>query len=386
MCSGIHIPRGTSSSRFLSEGKQLDAWRTVLAAPIFAALAVHIMPDATMLLAAADPEAELPRGKGGKKRAAESGADLLLLLSAQELPAHLRQQLEEALSAQVKHAANEFEATAQSVVNTAREQFLEKITAIAIDFNTKHERTERDLADTKIRVAASEVATKELRDSVGKLEKIVAEAESRNPSIDVANLGTWDRAADPCTFWFGAASPFGLEDLKRAIAPWLANSQVNIEQVSFNSTDVLRRHSFTLTGGTVVAEPRARRLHDSIHVGRIWRDFNITSGNSAPSSLYVSADKSPRTVRREVQLKRLGALISKRFDQFTLRLQRSQGYITYENEVIVQLLVGTSPDELTKIRWTAAAVRMGLNADQQSNIRIAFENTFSDALASAQWL
>ena len=48
--------------------------------------------------------------------------------------------------------------------------------------------------------------------------------------------------------------------------------------------------------------------------------------------------------------------------------------------------MGTSPDELTKIRWTAAAVRMGLNADQQSNIRTAFENTFSDALASAQWL
>ena len=298
MCSGIHIPRGTTSSRSISEGKQLDAWRTVLAAPIFAALAVHIMPDATMLLAAADPEAELLRGRGGKKRAAESGADLLLLLSAQELPAHLRQQLEEALSAQVKQAANEFEATAQSVVNTARELFLDKITSIAVDFNTKHERTERDLADTKSRIAATEVAARELRVSVDKLQKIVAEAESRTPCIDVASQGTWDRAADPCTFWFGAASPFGTEDLKLALAPWLADSQVSLEQVSFNTTGILRRHSFTLTGGTVVAEPRARRLHESLHVGRVWRDVNITIGNSALTSLYVSADKSPRAVRR----------------------------------------------------------------------------------------
>ena len=340
--------------------------------------------DATMLRAGSDSGDEVPRGKGVK--GIDPWHDSASKLPAQELPAHLRVQLEEVLNVQVKHAAHDFEATAQKVVNTAREQFLEQITAIAVDFNTKHERTERDLADTKIRVAASEVATKELRDSVDKLEKIVAEAESRNPSIDVANLGSWDRAADPCTFWFGAASPFGLEDLKRAIAPWLADSQVTIEQVSFNSTGVLRRHSFTLTGGTVVAEPRARRLHESLHVGRIWRDFKITIGNSAPSSLYVSADKSPRTVRREVQLKRMGALINQRFEQFTLRLQRSQGYITYENEVVVQLLVGSSPDEPTKVRWTAAAVRLGINDGHQSNIRIAFESSFSDALASAQWL
>ena len=82
----------------------------------------------------------------------------------------------------------------------------------------------------------------------------------------------------------------------------------------------------------------------------------------------------------------LGALINQRFDQFTLRLQRSHGYITHENEVTVQLLVGSSPDEPTKMRWTEAAVRLGINDDQQSNIRIAFESFFPNTLASAQWL
>ena len=59
------------------------------------------MPDAAMPAAAAAAGAEDKGGKGGR----DPWHDGALKLAANELPAHLRHQLEEALSVQVQNAA-----------------------------------------------------------------------------------------------------------------------------------------------------------------------------------------------------------------------------------------------------------------------------------------
>ena len=64
------------------------------------------------------PDAAEDDSKDGKRR--DPWHDAAQKLSAQELPAHLRHQLQEALAAQVKVAAGEFEATAKTVVDKAR--------------------------------------------------------------------------------------------------------------------------------------------------------------------------------------------------------------------------------------------------------------------------
>ena len=154
-------------------------------------------PSSTFLSPAeVEFEAELPRDK--EEKAVDAWHDYATQLPAQvahkratvtppvlQLPAHLRAQLEEVLKYQVKHAAQLFEATAQSVVSTARERFLEKLNTIAADFNAKHERTERDSVAAQSRFAASDSvdnAVGRFRAPIDKRMKAIVDAEARNQS------------------------------------------------------------------------------------------------------------------------------------------------------------------------------------------------------------
>eukprot|EP00959_Pyramimonas_sp_CCMP1952_P367405 7695338-Pyramimonas_sp.AAC.1 len=116
---------------------------------------------------------------------------------------------------------------------------MDTITSITADFHARIERAERDLQSTKRRVEKTEAATRELRESVAKLQRIVGEAEARNPCLDITNTA-FDRQADPCTFWCGAATTVSTEEFKTAPTAWLRDANVTFEQISSTAQDWTR--------------------------------------------------------------------------------------------------------------------------------------------------
>eukprot|EP00959_Pyramimonas_sp_CCMP1952_P398792 8356205-Pyramimonas_sp.AAC.1 len=69
----------------------------------------------------------------------------------------------------------------------------------------------------------------------------------------------------------------------------------------FNAVGPAKRHPFQVSGGTVVAEPRAQRFRGALRNGKEWRTVHLSLANGARVPLDVSADKSPKAVRAEVQ-------------------------------------------------------------------------------------
>eukprot|EP00959_Pyramimonas_sp_CCMP1952_P179383 3750101-Pyramimonas_sp.AAC.1 len=64
-------------------------------------------------------------------------------------------------------------------------------------------------------------------------------------------------------------------DVLPALADWFRAAAVTGAQIAFNTTGPQRRRSFSVTGGALLAEPRAKKLCDDLRVGNDWCDFNI---------------------------------------------------------------------------------------------------------------
>ena len=156
---------------------------------------------------------------------------------------------------QVQEAASRFEATAKAVTAAASKEFLESITSITAELSKRHEATERTISAVSARTAMLETANLELKQSVSKLESIVSQAEARAPALNLDALGSWNRDADPSVFWCSSAQEFNQPELESALKDWFQAANVEPGHVIYNTVGPAKRHSFQLSGGTVVAEP-----------------------------------------------------------------------------------------------------------------------------------
>ncbi|CAK0880526.1 unnamed protein product, partial [Prorocentrum cordatum] len=222
-----------------------------------------------------------------------------------------------------------------------------------------HDRTERDLHDVKTRMAMSEQSMREFCDTFSKLQRIVGNAEARQPCLKVDAIGSFDRAADPCTFWRGCASAFSVDELTASLECCFSAAEVTLDHIAFNTTG--------LGSGTPSRSLAARCWLNSEPVVFIHLYVMVATGVNLK-------------LWREIQVKRLAKIIQDRFPTMDIHIYRSQGCLTSQNEALVQLHVGATADEPTRLQWTAAAVRLDIDDERQRCIRTGFESSFADAL------
>ena len=118
-----------------------------------------------------------------------------------------------------------------------------------------------------------------------------------------------------------------------------------------------------------------------MRIGRDWRTFSC---NGVP--MYVSADKSPKLVRQEIQLKKLAKIINNANQDISPKIHRTDGYLSSDNQPIVRLHVGVRPENATKIQWSDAAEGAGLTPAMQSACDEALAAAFADAATTVSWL
>ena len=151
--------------------------------------------------------------------------------------------------------------------------------------------------------------------------------------------------------------------------------------VRYNNTAPAKRVSITVLGADSIAVPRAQALHHHLRIGRDWRTFSL---GGVPC--YVSADKSPKLVRQEIQLKKLARIINNAKQDLSPKIHRTDGHLSIDNVPIVRIHVGSRPEIATKIQWSDAAEGAGLTPAMQSSCADALAAAFADAATSVSWI
>ena len=69
-----------------------------------------------------------------------------------------------------------------------------------------------------------------------------------------------------------------------------------------------------------------------------------------------------------------------------VKIHRAGGYLSYNGDVLVQLMVGNVADQASTLRWAAAAVTHHIDDAMQNAIAEELTAAFADPLSSVQWL
>ncbi|CAK0794182.1 unnamed protein product [Prorocentrum cordatum] len=142
------------------------------------------------------------------------------------------------------------------------------------------------------------------------MEDIINTAQAANPTIDLATLGTLDRQPH-----FGiSCAGAGTETSPKAANVWIKwPTLLDTRSRACGSTLLLLRTAI-ISWFLVVTLWHAplRKLYAALKIGNTYRTFTAFDAHGSAVAMYIGADKSPKMVRQEVQLKRMLRIINER--------------------------------------------------------------------------
>ncbi|CAK0856615.1 unnamed protein product, partial [Prorocentrum cordatum] len=140
------------------------------------------------------------------------------------------------------------------------------------------------------------------------------------------------------------------------MSEWLTAAGYSLSRVRFNADAPTKRHSFTVLGGDA-----------ALKIGNARRTLTAVDAHGSAVAMYISADKSPKMVRQEVQLKRMLRIINERAPK-SWKLHRSKGCISLGALAVVGLFVGDSPESASRVQWSGAALSGGIRVVLQRHV------------------
>ncbi|CAK0806208.1 unnamed protein product, partial [Prorocentrum cordatum] len=247
---------------------------------------------------------------------------LELIRFAQALEARLTSIFAE----QMQLATSRVQAETTSILQSATSTFHNEVQAIlgrVRQQDTRLDTLDYTVRDINQRAHVVETKQQQLRADTERIQASFAMAETTFPPLDLAALAVWDRPPDSRFYSFGAATAVQSSEVYRALEPWIKWSSSG---------------------------------HFGCGAGGKWRHFFCIDTPGAVTPLYANAERSRKTLRREVQTKKLAHLFGERHEGHFLRKVGSDGIVSCNAAPIVSVEVGNNAFAATQLRWDSAAI------------------------------
>ncbi|CAK0907827.1 unnamed protein product, partial [Prorocentrum cordatum] len=193
-----------------------------------------------------------------------------------------------------------------------------------------------------------------LRQEVDRLTELVGMAEQQAGLVDIGRLAEWEREVDPTLFSISCPRHAAPDNVRRALASWIAAAQLTPEMVELYGNIPARRFWLRTRGGPPVALPRALALGKALRTGTEWRTFETTDVDNAPVRLYVNPDKTAPTIRKDIHTRKMQLALQKVAPGHTWRAVRARGEVHSAGTPVVRLGI-RGQDEDTIVQWNHSA-------------------------------
>ena len=241
---------------------------------------------------------------------------------------------------------------------------------------TRIDASESEIAQIKQKINEAEAEQARHKEAIETIQKALAIAEARTAVPDIIAESDFDRPPDPAVFSVGAPDLVAPQLVQQALLGWFRDAGVDPATATLQGDVPAKRFTLRLLGGAAVVSPRAVALARALRLaGGSWRQFSSTSVAGQTVPLYVSTDRSPRQIRREIQTRRLHQLLKEAKQDTDFRPFKQKGRISAVGVPLVRLEVGSAANIDTKIIWNYA---------QSTKLHIdsaAIERAFNDFFA-----
>ncbi|CAK0838178.1 unnamed protein product, partial [Prorocentrum cordatum] len=248
---------------------------------------------------------------------------------------------------------------------------------------------ETDLRKFQKEQQRQEREQKDIRNELERMQKVLNVAEAQLPAIDAAKLAEWDREPSPCVFTAGSATSVTASEVKRSIAEWVADANLDMSEIHFHGEAAPnRRHIFEVRAGAG-SQAKAIQLAAALRLrGGRWRRFQCIDTQGATNPLFVGPDKSAKQIRKEVQTKRMQTLLENAHPGHTWKCIRAKGIVTIDSVPLVEL-IPQGPSEPTRLLWNPQAASYNIDVDaiakQFNDLFRSFEVDTSNWISTSRY-
>lgn len=192
------------------------------------------------------------------------------------------------------------------------------------------------------------LANREVRSDLQRVQAEIALAATR-PTPAPGGAG-WSRAPDPTVAKLNCSVPLSKAAVQTAIEPLLRAASFEDAHVALRSPEtVSTRWTIQFVGDGPVAKGAAARrcaqFLGSLRTSDGWRQLRASAADGTAHPIYISEDKNPQTIRREVLTKRLARMLERMDTTNKYVPVRAEGVVSSRYQKLVRILV-PSQDEV----------------------------------------
>lgn len=233
----------------------------------------------------------------------------------------------------------------------------------------------QQIADIKHAQSGTEAAVTEV-----KREMAMADAQAPPPPQPSAG---WDRAPDRTKVRISCKAEVAIAQLEEAIKPLLVEANVQAADVVLDApmgAKVSTKWTMQFKGETRKAARRADTFMEQLRGPGGWKDVTVQLPSGGTERIYISPDKSLKTVRTEIHTKKLKDILTRLYLEHAFYPQRRDGVVAARYKPVVKLDVR---EEATTLLFNEVVLRE-MAIDKGDVIR-AWEREAATPSQSVEW-
>eukprot|EP00959_Pyramimonas_sp_CCMP1952_P000950 18867-Pyramimonas_sp.AAC.1 len=161
----------------------------------------------------------------------------------------------------------------------------------------------------------------------------------------------WDRDPDTTVLCANTTANVALEELKRAITPWLEEANIEADKWKVIGPSPSRRYVIQFAGDVGAAPRRAAHARRALRKNGEWKSFEAKTIENGTSRVFVGCDKSAKQARTEIQTELVAQLLRDAYPGLRHRFDRSKGIAFLDGVPCVQIQTGLQKHQPSSLRW-----------------------------------
>ena len=204
----------------------------------------------------------------------------------------------------------------QTMFETMQSQFLEEVhkstKEIQAQVSAQKEEVKEEVHEIREKFETTAQEQAALRLQVEEMQKLLALADRHVPVASLQEEQDFNRDADPLMYDVHCQDIVSPKELLASMDQWLAEAKVQADWIKIHGAVPNRNFRLEVLGGASAAS-RSVALHRALRSGGSWREFSAKSVEGAFCRVYINPDRSQRTIRQEIQTRRLARLLQDKY-------------------------------------------------------------------------
>ncbi|CAK0838978.1 unnamed protein product, partial [Prorocentrum cordatum] len=198
---------------------------------------------------------------------------------------------------------------------------------------------EQRLSNAEKRQRSTEQKMQALQEKVERLEAILGIMQNEVPPTPTEENTSFDRKVEPCVLICRSKNIISRDELvKSVVGPTLEKNNMQLSEIVIESDPAAKRFVVRVSGSAPYASRLINQILGSFKIAAAqWEIFFANDVNGTRAEVYISTDKSPCQVQREILTQKNKTTLVNLYPDHHFHINKQLGEVSTQWEPLVRV-------------------------------------------------